>query len=238
MEAGRARWTGLRFVVAGYSLRYTMKIRAAILNIWLLILRKGIQPKPKFKFFIFTLVVVTGLSSYLSGQSSSSTKKANRSAPTQTKLYLLEFERTECLGTCPAYKIKVTNDGTLFYEGKMFVKTKGKVTSRLTREQLFALEAAVEKARYFNFRNSYSTVKDGCNSGSDDAWAYTSIRFMGRKKSISHYYGCRSGTGNKRFTKELKRLSDFETEIDRIINVDQWIGSSEWRDQLRYRIDS
>jgi hypothetical protein len=146
----------------------------------------------------------------------------------------LTFERSECYGTCPAYKVTISRDGALMYEGKSFVKTKGSVRATLTKEQLSKLYAALVRARYFSLRDSYSTVRDGYNSGSDSPWAYLTVRMNGKRKSISHYYGCYPATDDRRLISDLKRLVDLEVEIDRIINIDQWIGTPEWRRKLQY----
>ena len=38
---------------------------------------------------------------------------------------VITLERTPCFGTCPVYTLAVQGDGTVVYEGKDFVKTKG-----------------------------------------------------------------------------------------------------------------
>jgi hypothetical protein len=152
----------------------------------------------------------------------------------KSKNLFIGFERSICLGTCPAYKVTIMVDGSLKYDGEFFVKTFGPVSSKLTNQQMSGLRSAIRKANYFSFRSSYETAKDGCNSGTDEPWAFSLVRINGRRKSIDHYYGCYSATGSKRFTQELQRLTDFELQIDKIINLEQWIDTSEWRSKLTY----
>jgi hypothetical protein len=43
----------------------------------------------------------------------------------------LEIDHTGCFGTCPVYRVRVTNTGEVEYEGKKFVHKVGRVTASL-----------------------------------------------------------------------------------------------------------
>lgn len=144
--------------------------------------------------------------------------------------FVLTFERTVCYGRCPSYMVRISADRRLRYEGLAFVKTPGPVTKRITNEDLRSLIDAIRTAKFFSLRNSYSTGY-GCTSMStDEPWIYISVQDKKRKKTVKHYLGCNSGS--TQFDLELQRLVKLEETIDKIIDVQEWIGSEEERQKI------
>ncbi len=154
----------------------------------------------------------------------SNNPQAQQSAPTQIipKDTVITLERTGCNGSCPIYKLRISADGSLAYDGQMYVKTKGIVRSTVSQEQLRQLISEFEKAKYFSLRDSYVAAPDGCPTNwKDNPSAITSVQMEGKKKSISHYYGCREqGVNSLVYPQELYKL---ESRIDEIVNSKQWI---------------
>ena len=188
--------------------------------------------------FIVLICLLLILSISLSAQASVKEKSQSGLKPKAAKKgnfadSMVSLERSECYGACPIYKVKVFGDGRLIYEGTKYVKIEGKITDKVTSEQFQALMAEFRKARYFTLRNSYEDWKDGCITWRTDASsAITSIRINKRKKSVSHYRGCSSGSN--KFNRELQRLSKLEDKIDEIIKIHQWIGTEEERKNIPY----
>lgn len=137
----------------------------------------------------------------------------------------ITLERTRCFGTCPVYKLEISADGKVVFEGVEYVKTKGRVESGLTQEQLRQLISEFEKANYFSLGARYVAAEDGCPTyWTDNPSAFTSIRINGKSKSIAHYYGCQEketkrGQGSP-FPRELTEL---ERKIDVIAGTKRWV---------------
>lgn len=132
---------------------------------------------------------------------------------------LITLERSVCYGTCPDYKVTISADGKVTFQGRQFVKTKGTVQGSITLDGLRQLLAEFDKARYFSLRDKYETEKDGCpEDWTDHPSAVTSIRLNGKSKSISHYHGCRDGQ-----VAYPKALTELEDRIDEIVGTKQWI---------------
>jgi Domain of unknown function (DUF6438) len=130
---------------------------------------------------------------------------------------LITLERTVCYGTCPSYKLTISSDGAVVFEGRRFVKKVGTVQSTISQEQLRDLIEKFDKINYFNLRNRYQDPEDGCDGFvTDNPSANTSIRINGKSKSVRHYYGC---TG----IKVLDELTKLEQAIDDAVNTAQWI---------------
>jgi hypothetical protein len=105
---------------------------------------------------------------------------------------LITLERTGCRGACPMYSLKILADGRVIYWGKLFVRNRRRIESKLTQEELRQLLSEFEKADYFSLRDRYQYWTDGCpSSGIDYPGAITSIRINARAKSITHDHGCR-----------------------------------------------
>jgi hypothetical protein len=131
---------------------------------------------------------------------------------------LITLERTACYGFCPAYKLTISADGKVTFEGTRFVKEEGATkTSNLSPEQLKQLTAEFEGARFFSFEDKYVNDPRVCEHVvTDNPSAITSIRMSGKSKTVNHYYGC---TGPK----VPKELTQLENKIDEIVNTAQWL---------------
>lgn len=78
------------------------------------------------------------------------------------KLYpIITFEKTVCMGTCPAYVFKAFPDGSVTYTGKEYVELKGNFKATISEEALAHLRVLFDKADFFSFANVYSAnIKD------------------------------------------------------------------------------
>jgi Domain of unknown function (DUF6438) len=139
------------------------------------------------------------------------------SLPTYTPYQSITLERTACYGECPIYKVKISANGKVNYEGKDFVKVKGKAQTSLTTAQVKTLEKAIAKVKFFSLQNEYLTQKDGCKAVATDApSAITTISSGNQTKSIDHYFGCDGHA-------DLEQLTIFEDTIDTVVNSAQWV---------------
>jgi Domain of unknown function (DUF6438) len=147
-------------------------------------------------------------------------RKISPSVPTYTPYKSITLERTGCYGECPMYKVTISFDGKVDYEGKNFVKVKGKAQISLTPDRVRTLEREIARSRFFSLQNEYITEQDGCTAvATDQASAIISIVSGKDTKSTHHYLGC---TGHA----DLARLTSFENTIDTVVNSDRWIGKN------------
>jgi Domain of unknown function (DUF6438) len=137
---------------------------------------------------------------------------------------LITLERTGCEGACPMYTLEISADGVVVYQGKQFVRNKGKAVSRLTQEQLRQLFSEFDRVDYFSLRNRYQYREDGCpSSWLDHPSAIVSFRISGRAKTITHDHGCREKSpdadSRRVYPNELFAL---EQRIDEIVGTSRW----------------
>lgn len=130
---------------------------------------------------------------------------------------LITLERTPCFGFCPMYKVSITADGSVTFEGRDHVKMKGTHTGKIPVEAVRRLVEGFEKINYFSLKDRYRMPEDGCDGMVMDApGAITSLRINGRQKTVNHNYGCFG-------VKVLEALKQLETQIDEAANTAQWV---------------
>ena len=135
----------------------------------------------------------------------------------QSKSGVITLERSVCFGTCPSYKVTAASDGTVTFEGRDFVKTKGTATARIKPDDFNKLINEFEKIKYFSLDDKYEPGTPGCGPAvTDMPYARTSIQMNGKMKSVSHYHGCRE-------SEVLRSLSALERKIDEIAGTEKWI---------------
>ena len=146
----------------------------------------------------------------------------------QASLELLTLERTVCYGWCPSYKITVSGDGRVTYEGRKFVKEVGRREKLLDRHSLQRLADEVQRLSYFRLRDHYASSEDGCSTLSTDSPSViTSVRVGGTTKTVDHYLGCEYAIASRGPYPE--DLTAFENQIDEIVGTKQWIGTEQER---------
>ena len=157
---------------------------------------------------IFILILILGL--LISGCAPS--VETPTTSPTENVFsdLVIMMERTACHGTCPIYKLTISGDGNVIYQGQDFVQVKGEQTASLSPAQIQDLVSAFEQANFFKLTDY--THEDTTDSPS----VITSITLNGKTKTVNHYYGDSSAP---------QALFDLESKIDEITNSKQWTGS-------------
>ena len=129
----------------------------------------------------------------------------------------ITLERTACFGTCPMYKVAITSDGTVTFNGERFTKTTGMAKGKISPADFRQLVSEFEKINYFSLPDNYAPGTPVCPQRiTDMPSANTSIRLKGKTKSVSHYYGC----GN---SEALAKLTALEKKIDEVAGTQMWI---------------
>jgi uncharacterized protein DUF6438 len=117
---------------------------------------------------------------------------------------IITFEKTTCLGTCPAYVFKAYPDGKVTYTGKDFVELKGDYEATVSLEILASLKNILGESKFFEFANVYSAnIKDLPTT-------YIYYDDGEQNAKITDYYGA---------PESLKKL---EKDMEAIINAIDW----------------
>ena len=104
-----------------------------------------------------------------------------------------------------------------YFEGKDLTKTKGKAIGAIPATDLSKLLTQFETSDFFHLRDRYEGVDDGCTEfGSDFPFEILSLRSGGKKKTVSHYFGCR-GAGDA-----LTVIESLGKMVDDLTNSKKW----------------
>ncbi len=126
------------------------------------------------------------------------------------------FEQTPCFGTCPVYKVSVTGNGSVRFEGIRNVDSVGVFTGQMDAAAVQKLARAFEDAKYFSLLPSYT--QNNCpNYGTDASRILTSITTPEQTKSIDHDLGC----GDQ----APAALPVLYRAFDEIVGTKRWIGN-------------
>jgi hypothetical protein len=90
----------------------------------------------------------------------------------------ITLRRGPCYGRCPTYEVEIHGDGTVLYDGKANVATKGKHTAKISHASLVELVDVFRKADYFSLNERY------VSSVTDNPAYETSISFDAVSKSV------------------------------------------------------
>jgi len=120
----------------------------------------------------------------------------------------ISLSRTGCFGACPSYRIEVHGDGTVVYEGGMYVAITGQHRATVSSDAVLEMVEAFRKTDYFSLKDKYVW-------GATDLPTYTtSLRVDGKTKAIVDYAGLRVGMPES--------LSKLEDTIDRLSGAERW----------------
>jgi hypothetical protein len=178
--------------------------------------------RSRFAFLLLMFTMCGGVAVIAAQESLSPKIPSPQAIPPDT---VITLERTGCFGTCPMYTLNIDAAGKVVFEGKMYVKTEGRVESKITEGQLQDLIAQFDRIKYFTLRDKYEDRKDGCPTAwTDMPGAITSIKARGKYKSISHSYGCRERGAESPLGRVFPReLTELEAKIDEIAGTRQWV---------------
>jgi Domain of unknown function (DUF6438) len=129
---------------------------------------------------------------------------------------VVTLERKPCFGGCPVYRISVSREGLVAYEGQAGVRHTGAASKRIAPEQVTALVSELERAGYFSFAPSYTPAEPVCGRYATDLpAAVTSVSTGNRTHRVEHDYGCSSAPGG---------LVVLEGSIDEALGSAEWTG--------------
>ena len=126
------------------------------------------------------------------------------------------LERTPCFGGCPVYRISVTHEGVVSFEGRAGVRHLGAASKRIKPDQVAALLSELDRGGYFSFAPRYTPAEPTCGRyATDSPAAITSVSMGDRAHRIEHDYGCGAAPG---------ALVVLERRIDEALGSAEWTG--------------
>ena len=133
--------------------------------------------------------------------------------------FLITLKRTwlHCGGECPAYVVSIDAEGSVRYDGDMYVRVIGPAGDRIPAARVRALAAAVDQIGFFKLNNRYTEFRnpDGTTSLVDHYQeTFVTVRRNGESKRIEASQGVPPGLA------ELVRQVDEAARTQRWIRID------------------
>lgn len=140
----------------------------------------------------------------ISQQSSAPSNKPPLTDSTQ-----IELQRTQCYGTCPAYRVKIFGSGRVEFYGEAFVCQKMPKPVFINPASVQQLIDGLTTAGFFNMPDytSYDVT--------DNPSAIITVNTESQSNRVEHYHGD---------AKAPRLLTLIEARIDEIANTEAWIG--------------
>ncbi len=133
----------------------------------------------------------------------------------------ITLERGMCFGTCPVYRLTIHGDGVVEYEGKMYVKIKGKREYHIPRDRVISLLKILSRVGFFSIAEEWSEIERVCRVEVTDMPSSTITASISGEMWIVRYnygMGCRSPRNRKLITLEI--VADI---IDVLANSDSLV---------------
>ena len=124
----------------------------------------------------------------------------------------ITLERGMCFGTCPVYSVTLFSNGSVRYDGQMYVKDIGIRNGSIKVTSYQRLMDLAEDVGFFEMNDEYTAYYI------TDMPSATITIINGTKKRVEHYFGDESAP---------KVLTEFEEAIDQAANVTQWTSPFE-----------
>jgi len=119
---------------------------------------------------------------------------------------VITLNRTVCYGTCPEYSIMIYGNGTVIYDGRIFVKMVGIQVYQIPVESVEELVNEFYKINYFFLPDRFEPRI------TDHPWVITSIKTESVFKKIANY-----ANGGP------QSLCELEVKIDELANSSQFL---------------
>jgi ankyrin repeat protein len=124
------------------------------------------------------------------------------------------LSRTGCYGTCPAYTVTISGDGSVEFDGNSFVLVPGRHHAHISPNAVRNLLDAFRQGDFFSARDAYTA------NWTDNPTQTISLAIGERKKSVVDYVGTEAGLPDA--------VKDLERRIDETAETERWIkGTAE-----------
>lgn len=133
-------------------------------------------------------------------------EKEKRPPTVRSTQDFVEMSRSSCYGTCPAYAIRVNEDGTVKWDGRAFVVEKGEDFSNISPAAARDLISKFASAEVWALCESYS------QSATDNATTDFRVSIGHRAKTVSNYANSAPSW-----------LADLESAVDETADAHRWL---------------
>lgn len=142
--------------------------------------------------------------------------RASGEVPSLTALDAITLERRPCYGGCAFYRVTITGEGSVTFEGIRNVDSLGVRAARVNADSAAKLFQFADSIAFHDFAERYVHGETGCTPYiADLPGAIVTLVSSGRTKRVESDPGCPSVP---------RRLAELHALIDRTAGVERWAG--------------
>lgn len=131
---------------------------------------------------------------------------------------MISLDRGMCFGTCPVYTVTLYENGTVHWNGEMYVDVIGEASAEVNPDEVRNLSSYIEERGFFTFNDTYVSYDI-----TDLPWATLTVSNGTHVKRIEHYHGDHSAP---------VVLYNLEDAVDVATNTSAWIGEGGEEDMI------
>ena len=139
------------------------------------------------------------------------------------------LERSTCFGTCPAYRLRLSDSGEIRFQSRNPGDYDRRVTDTVAAATFPAL---ISRARLIGFFDLPSMIADDSvlcrNRATDHPTVIVTIFTKAQTRRVEDYHGCFE-TVEHEVLPPIARLRSFEVEIDSVLGSSRWVRPADRR---------
>lgn len=136
-------------------------------------------------------------------------------ATSEVASWSVRLERGPCYGTCAAYTVDLSADGTVKFKGVRFVSDTLEHSTKVSTESVRALQSQIEAAGFKTLPTMYVDSAKICQPYATDAPTATiTVRNGAATHTVVHDHGCGGAP---------PILNTLEQAIDSVAQTSQWM---------------
>jgi uncharacterized protein DUF6438 len=133
------------------------------------------------------------------------------------------LERTMCYGTCPAYRLRLSNRGEIRFESRNPGDESRRAADTVSAGTFRALISRARSIGFFDFPSEIASDSVLCHTRwTDHPTVVVSVFAKAQKKRVEDYLGCYE-TRDRQVLPSIARLRSFEEEIDSALGSSRWV---------------
>jgi hypothetical protein len=153
---------------------------------------------------------------------SDGTSSARQGAvPSQADSIVLE--RTMCYGTCPAYRLRLSNRGEIRFDSHNPGEAGRNAVDTVAAATFPALISRARSIGFFDFPSEIASDSVLCHTRwTDHPTVVVTVFAKAQKKRVEDYLGCYE-TRDMQVLPAIARLRSLEQEIDSVLGSSRWV---------------
>jgi hypothetical protein len=133
------------------------------------------------------------------------------------------LERSTCFGTCPAYRLRLSDSGEVRFESRNPGDEGRRVTDTVPASTFPALISRAKSIDFFDLPSEIAADSVLChNRATDHPTVVVTVFARNQTKRVEDYHGCFETVEHETLP-AITRLRAFESEIDSAVRSSRWV---------------